>query len=121
MAAENEGNGAKQHDDLDAAGMRALSLENSEGVCHKRPLEQDKPLYDDLGMISGPSVTRKRKCPSSADMIISSVEVLDLTLELDPEDSRSAKRQRPAKQRAESLVSDPVSTLKLTLLPTSGS
>jgi len=37
------------------------------------------------------------------------------------EDSSSPKRRRPAKRQAESLVSDPVCTPKLTPLPTSGS
>ena len=59
-------------------------------------LERDKPLYKDLGIISRLSITRKRKRTLSANTAISSIEVLDLTLELTLEDSYLVKRWRLA-------------------------
>jgi hypothetical protein len=58
--------------------------------------ERDEPLHEDLGITSRPSITRKRKRTLSADTAISSVEVLDLTLEPALEDSHLAKRRRSA-------------------------
>ena len=54
-------------------------------------LKQDKSLYKDLGIISWPSIIRKRKRTLSADTAISSIELLDLTLELALEDFYLAK------------------------------
>lgn len=59
-------------------------------------LKQDKPLYKDLGMTSWPSITHKRKRTLSANMAISFVKVLDLTLELALEDSYLVKWWRLA-------------------------
>ena len=59
-------------------------------------LERDKPLYKDLGIISRPSIIRKRKRTLSANTAISSIEVLNLTLEPALEDSYLVKRQKLA-------------------------
>ena len=59
-------------------------------------LERDEPLYKDLGIISQPSIIYKRKRTLSANTAISSIEVLDLTLEPALEDSRLVKRRRLA-------------------------
>ena len=76
-------------------------------------LEQDKPLYKDLGIISQPSIIRKRKRTLSADTAISSIEVLDLTSKLTLEDSYLVKWQRLAQLQAESLISSPIYILGL--------
>ena len=76
-------------------------------------LKQDKPLYKDLGIISRPSITRKRKYILSANTAISFVEVLDLTSEPALEDFYLVKRRRSAQLQAESLISSPVYILKL--------
>ena len=78
-------------------------------------LERDKPLYKDLGITSQPSIIRKQKHTLSANTAISSIEVLDFTLELALEDSYLAKRQRLAQLQAESLISSPIYILKLIL------
>ena len=54
-------------------------------------LERDKPLYKDLGIMSWLSITHKQKRTSLANTAISSVEVLDLTLEPALEDSYLVK------------------------------
>ena len=59
-------------------------------------LKRDKSLYKDLGIISRPSITYKRKHTLSANTAISFIEVLDLTLELALEDSYLVKRRRSA-------------------------
>ncbi|OCK98226.1 uncharacterized protein K441DRAFT_315895 [Cenococcum geophilum 1.58] len=118
-AAGSEEYSAGQHGDRDAAGVRALSIDDTESVRHKSSQAQDEPLLDDIGVTGGPSVTRKWTRALSADTIISSVEVLDLMPQPNLEDSRLMKRRRLAKRRAESLTLDPVSTPKSTPLPTS--
>jgi len=59
-------------------------------------LERDEPLYKDLGMASRLSIIYKRKRTLSANMAISSIEVLDLTLEPAIEDFYLLKRRRSA-------------------------
>ena len=59
-------------------------------------LERDKYFYKDLGIISWPSIIRKRKRTLSANTAISSIEVLDLTSEPAIEDSYLLKRRRLA-------------------------
>jgi hypothetical protein len=54
-------------------------------------LERDEPLYKDLGIISRPSIIRKWKRTLSTNTAISSIEVLDLTLEPALEDSHLVK------------------------------
>ncbi|KAF2179510.1 hypothetical protein K469DRAFT_694017 [Zopfia rhizophila CBS 207.26] len=98
-----------QDDDLDAAGMRAFSVENMGGVYNDSFPEQDKP-YDDVGMRTRPSATRKRKYASFTNTITSSVEVPDHTSTPASEDSRSAKR-RSVQPQAESLAPSPVCIL----------
>ncbi|KAF2177361.1 hypothetical protein K469DRAFT_375375 [Zopfia rhizophila CBS 207.26] len=101
-----------QDDDLDAAGMRAFSVENTGGVYNYSFPEQDEP-YDNVGMGNQPSATRKRKYALFDDTITSSVEMLDHTSKPDSEDSRSAKR-RSAQSQAESFAPSPVCTLTST-------
>ncbi|KAF2179121.1 hypothetical protein K469DRAFT_695025 [Zopfia rhizophila CBS 207.26] len=86
-----------QDDDLDAAGMRALSVEDTEGVDNDSLLEQDESVYDDISITSGPLTTRKRKSALFADTITSLVEVLDRTSKPASEDSCSAKRRGSAR------------------------
>ncbi|KAF2195826.1 hypothetical protein K469DRAFT_682077 [Zopfia rhizophila CBS 207.26] len=81
--------------------------------------EQNKPLNDGLNTASRPSVTRKRMRASFTDMTISSVEVLDLTLESAtensaPEDAHPAKWRRLGKLWGESPVASPASAPELT-------
>ncbi|KAF2191760.1 hypothetical protein K469DRAFT_341777 [Zopfia rhizophila CBS 207.26] len=108
-----------QDDDLDAAGMRAFSVENTGGVYNYSFPEQDEPC-DDVGMRNRPSATRKRKYALFDDTITSSVEVLDHTSRPDSEDSRSAKR-RLAQPQAESYTPSPVYTPMSTPPPDCGS
>ncbi|KAF2452265.1 hypothetical protein BDY21DRAFT_176144 [Lineolata rhizophorae] len=117
-AADTGGYGAGQHDDLDAASMRALSEEGMEGIRHEPSLAEDEPL--DIDVTSRSPLTGKRTRRSSGDTIISSAEVPEVTPELELEGHRSAKRRRPAEQGAECLILDPVSTSKSTSPPTPG-
>ena len=55
-------------------------------------LEQNKPLYKDLGIMSQPSITHKQKCTLSANIAISFIEVLDLTSKPALEDFHLAKQ-----------------------------
>ncbi|OCK78463.1 hypothetical protein K432DRAFT_394768 [Lepidopterella palustris CBS 459.81] len=113
----NRGCSVERQDRQMAAGMRALSAENTESLYNDALPEQDKPFHNDLSITS---VTRKRKVPLSADAIISSADVLDLTPKPAPKDSYSAKRRRPAQPWAGSLVSSPLRTPKSTPPPACG-
>ncbi|KAF2175641.1 hypothetical protein K469DRAFT_55450 [Zopfia rhizophila CBS 207.26] len=96
--------------------MCALSVENIEGIQHKRSLAADEPLFSNISITSRLSLTRKRTDPSSANIIISSAEVPDVTSEPEPEDTQAVKRRRPAKQQAKSLILDSISTPRSTPL-----
>ncbi|KAF1973467.1 hypothetical protein BU23DRAFT_131519 [Bimuria novae-zelandiae CBS 107.79] len=98
--------------------MCVLSVEGMEDIRHKKSPAADEPLFSDISVTSRPSSARKRTHPSSANTIISSAEVAEVTSEPEPEGTRSAKRQRPATQRAGSLILDPVSTPRSTPLRT---
>ena len=76
-------------------------------------LKRDEPLYKDLGIISWLSIIYKRKRTLFANMAISFIEVLDLTLKLALEDFYLVKQRRSAQPQTESLVSNPVCILKL--------
>ncbi|KAF2190699.1 hypothetical protein K469DRAFT_697931 [Zopfia rhizophila CBS 207.26] len=100
-----------QDDDLNAAGMRAFSVDNTGGIYNNSFLKQDEP-YDDVGMRNRPPATRKRKYALFTDTI-TSIKVLDHTSTLASEDSRSVKR-RSAQPQAESLAPSFVCTLTST-------
>ncbi|KAF2180323.1 hypothetical protein K469DRAFT_753528 [Zopfia rhizophila CBS 207.26] len=97
--------------------MRALSVEDIEGICHERPPAEDELFFGDVGVTDGPSATHKRTRPSSVYTIISPTAVPDLTWEPELEDPRSAKRRRPAERQAESLILDPIPTPRSMPLP----
>ncbi|KAF2182688.1 hypothetical protein K469DRAFT_231262 [Zopfia rhizophila CBS 207.26] len=108
-----------QGQDLDAAGMRALSVENTGGVYNDSLPEQDEP--HDVDMMSRSSATDKRKYASFADTITSSVELADLTSKPASDDSCSVKRRRLAQPQTESFVPSPVCIPTSTPLPDCGS
>ncbi|KAH8708395.1 hypothetical protein GQ44DRAFT_466355 [Phaeosphaeriaceae sp. PMI808] len=115
-AVRTEGFRAGRHDNLDAASMRALSVEGMDGIRHKSSPAEDEPL--NVKVMSRLPLTRKRTCRSSGDTMISSAEVLDITSEPELEGPRLPKRRRPSERQLESLILDHVSTPKPTPLPT---
>ena len=84
-------------------------------------LERDRPFYKDLGIISQPSITRKQKYTLSANIAISFIKVLDLTLEPAIKDLYLVKQRKLAQLQEESLISSPIYILRLTLPPGRGS
>ncbi|KAH8708423.1 hypothetical protein GQ44DRAFT_731613 [Phaeosphaeriaceae sp. PMI808] len=126
-AVRTEGFRTGQHDNLDAASMRALSVEVSsvpapvkESILtsskESSPAE-DEPLFN-VEVISRLPLTHKRTCRSSSDTMIPSAGVPDITPEPELEDPRLPKRRRPSERQAESLILDHVPTPKPTPLPT---
>ncbi|KAF1976426.1 hypothetical protein BU23DRAFT_566082 [Bimuria novae-zelandiae CBS 107.79] len=103
----NEEHIVVQHSELDPDEVRTLFTKKIESVQLNSPLAQDELLFSDVDATERPSTTRKRTYS----------EALDVMPELEPEDTRSAKR-RPANRRAESLILYPVSTSEPTLLRT---
>ncbi|KAF2180908.1 hypothetical protein K469DRAFT_266507 [Zopfia rhizophila CBS 207.26] len=85
-----------QDDDLDAADMRAFSVENTGGVYN-----DNFPEQKDVSVTSLPSATRKRNYTLFADTITSKPA---------SKDSRLVKRWRSAQPQVESLVPSPVCT-----------
>ncbi|KAH8688595.1 hypothetical protein GQ44DRAFT_734520 [Phaeosphaeriaceae sp. PMI808] len=116
-AVRTEGFRAGQHDNLDAASMRALSVEGTDGIRHKSSPAEDEPLFN-AEVMSRLPLTHKRTCRSSGDTMISSAGVSGITSEPELEDPRLPKRRRPSERHAESLILDHMPTPKPTPLST---
>ncbi|KAF2472845.1 uncharacterized protein BDR25DRAFT_353166 [Lindgomyces ingoldianus] len=118
--AAEEHHSTTQHNNLNKAGMRALSVEGIDSICHKLSPAEDKLLFN-VEVISRLPSTRKQTRRSSGDTMISLTEVPDITSEPELEDPCLLKQRRPSVRQAESLILDHVPTPKPTPLPTPSS